>query len=207
MRAVVPFDAAAPKTRLGPLFDADERGALAHVMLEDVLDALDGAGLEPTVLATADVTVPAAVQVDGRPLTAAVNAVLEAAAADAAEVLVVMADLPLATPATLERLVEPSAELVIAPGRAAGTNAFVCRHPAFRVDYHGTSYLDHLAAAQAIDASVETVDSFRLATDVDEPADLVEVLVHGASTRTGRWLADRGVELAVTEGRVGVSRG
>lgn len=203
MQVVVPFDATAPKTRLGTLFDADDRAALARVMLADVLNALRAAGHEPTVLATAAVDCDAPVDVDTRPLTPAVNAVLETAEGG---VGVVMADLPLATAESLARLFEPTADLVIAPGRAAGTNAFVCRHPDFRVDYHGTSFLDHLAIAEDVGASVGVVDSHRLSTDVDEVADLVEVLVHGAGTETRAWLEARGIGLTVEEGRVGVTR-
>ena len=203
MRVVVPFDAGTPKTRLAPLFDDAERAAFARVMLDDVLETLEAAGYAPTVLATAPVDVDADVEVDERPLTAAVNAVL--AGAEGA-VAVVMADLPLADEASLEALFEPTADLVVAPGRAAGTNAFVSRHPDFRVDYHGTSFLDHLAIADELGASVSIVDSHRLATDVDERADLVEVLVHGERTASRAWLTERGVELAVEDGRVGVSR-
>lgn len=203
MQVVVPFDATAPKTRLGTLFDANERAALARVMLTDVLNALQRVGHEPTVLATAAVDCDAPVDVDTRPLTPAVNAMLEAA--DEA-VAVVMADLPLATPDSLGPLFDPAADLVIVPGRAAGTNAFVCRHPDFRVDYHGTSFIDHLAIAEDVGASVAVVDSHRLSTDVDEVADLVEVLVHGAGTETRAWLRERGIGLTVEDGRVGVTR-
>lgn len=203
MRVVVPFDATDPKTRLGGLLEPDERADLARAMLDDVLDALEAAGRAPTVLATAPIDCDAPVAVDDRPLTTAVNAVL--AAADG-PVAVVMADLPLATAESLDRLFAPAADLVIAPGRAAGTNALVSYHPDFRVDYHGTSYLDHRANADALGASVAVVDSHRLSTDVDERADLVEVLVHGEGTRTRGWLVERGVELAVRAGRVGVDR-
>lgn len=203
MRVVVPFDASAPKTRLSTLFDADERAELARVMLADVLCELGEAGHEPTVLATAPVDCGAPVEVDERPLTPAVNAVLEAADGPVA---VVMADLPLVTHESLGRLFGPTADVIIAPGRAAGTNAFVSRHPDFRVDYHGTSFADHVAIAEDVGASVEVVDSHRLATDVDERADLVEVLVHGTGTRTRSWLLERGIELQVADGRVGVER-
>ena len=203
MRVVVPFDADAPKTRLAPLFDDAERAALARVMLTDVLAALRDAAEEPTVLATADVDCEAPVEVDERPLTAAVNAVLESA--DGA-VAVVMADLPLLNESCLDRFFATSAGVALAPGRAAGTNALVCRHPDFRVDYHGTSFLDHLSIADGVGASVDVVDSFRLATDVDERADLVEVMVHGEGTRSHDWLHDLGVELTIEGGRVGVRR-
>jgi len=61
---------------------------------------------------------------------------------------------------------------------------------AFDVDFHGASIRDHRAAADAIGATVREVDSFRLGTDVDAPADLTEVLLHGEG-RAADWLADR----------------
>ncbi len=203
MRLVVPFDAGTPKTRLAPLFDAEERAAFARVMLADVLETLAAAGHEPTVLATGPVDCAAPVEVDDRPLTPAVNAVL--AAAEGA-IGVVMADLPLVTAEALDRLLEPEADLVIAPGRAAGTNAFLCRHPEFRVDYHGTSFVDHLNIAERVGAGVTVVDSHRLATDIDERGDLVEVLVHGEGTMSHSWLVEQRIELTVEEGQVGVRR-
>jgi 2-phospho-L-lactate guanylyltransferase len=119
---------------------------------------------------------------------------------------VVMADLALATPAALDRLLAADGDVVLAPGRGVGTNALVVRTPAFRVDFHGTSFLDHRRAAESAGAAVGTVDSFRLSTDVDEPADLVEAFVHGGEA-TVEWLAAR-FELAVDddEGRVSLER-
>lgn len=230
MRVIVPFAAKTPKTRLSPVLTASERTTLARAMLADVLTATVEAGHEPTVVSTgpleigsdgdgtgsdsartdalelADDVAPAvSVAVDDRSLTEAVNARL---AADDEPVAVVMADLALATPVTLERLFEPDADVTVAPGRGGGTNALVVRHPDFRVDYHGASYLDHCEIARTVGAALETVDSFRLATDVDEPTDLVEVLVHGADeARTPATVREFGFELEMRGGRVAVGRG
>jgi 2-phospho-L-lactate guanylyltransferase len=219
MRVVVPFDATEPKTRLGPVLDATERRAFAERMLRDVLDAVAAtdAATDVDVLATAAVDIGdagATVRVDDRPLSAVVNdAIDETVGSDAADdaaagdaLAVVMADLALATPAALSRLVDADGDVVLAPGRGVGTNALVVRTPAFEVDFHGTSYLDHRRAADDVGATLGTVDSFRLSTDVDEPADLVEVFVHGEG-RARDWLADR-FELAIDDaaGRVALSR-
>ncbi|WP_440007748.1 2-phospho-L-lactate guanylyltransferase [Halomicrococcus sp. SG-WS-1] len=201
MQVVVPFAPGEPKTRLAEALAADERRAFAQTMLRDVLDAVRATGREPTVLSTQPVDVDAPVTVDPRPLTPAVNEVLGDGAT-----AVVMADLALATPDALERLFSADGDVVLAPGRGGGTNALVARHPEFRVDYHGTSYLDHREAARAAGASVIEVDSFRLATDVDESADLAEVLLH-ADGRARDWLADAGFGLSVTDGRVEARRG
>ncbi|AHF98600.1 2-phospho-L-lactate guanylyltransferase [Halostagnicola larsenii XH-48] len=212
MHVVVPYAPDAPKTRLKPVLSETERSTLARVMLEDVLEAVRETGREPTVLSTEPLEIDAPVTVDRRPLTEAVNAVVrsrtrstEVKSSGSAAVAVVMADLALTTPEALERLFAPNADVVIAPGRGVGTNALVVRHPEFRVDYHGGSFLDHRRIADDIGATLETVDSFRLGADIDEPADLVEVLAHGTG-RTADCLREFGFELDSTEGRLEVVR-
>lgn len=213
MHVVVPFAAERPKTRLSDVLSVEERYSFARAMLNDVLDVVRVAGHDPTVLATApldeaptdpgpssDVDVP--VTVDPEPLSSAVNAALVAADEPVA---VVMSDLALATPESVRRLTTPPEDVVVAPGRGGGTNALVVRHPDFRVDYHGASYLDHLRVARRVSASVHEVDSFRLATDVDEADDLAEVLLHGSGEACD-WLQDAGFALDVSDGRVGVRR-
>jgi 2-phospho-L-lactate guanylyltransferase len=232
MRIVVPFGAAEPKTRLSPVLDATERRKFAAVMLADVLGALTDGGYEPTVVADAPVDVssfadpfdpassanpgaerslggrpvetPVPVSVDERSLTAAVNARLPDHPGEE-PTAVVMADLALATPTALDRLFDREAEVVLAPGRGGGTNAVVARAPDFNVDYHGASIRDHRRIAADATRSLATVDSFRLATDIDEPADLVEVLLH-ADGRSAAWLRDAGFEVAERDGRVDVHR-
>ncbi|WP_458209669.1 2-phospho-L-lactate guanylyltransferase [Haladaptatus sp. NG-SE-30] len=201
MQVVVPFAAGEPKTRLADVLARDERREFARAMLEDVLAAIRATGREPTLLTTRRIDVDAPQLVDSRPLTPAVNAVL----AEEGTTAIVMADLALVTPSVLERLFSAAGDVVIAPGRSGGTNALVARHPEFRVDYHGTSYLDHLRIARGVGASVAEVDSHRLATDVDETADLAEVLVHSDGTARD-WLRDTGFSLTVTDGRVEASR-
>lgn len=199
MRVVVPFGTRDPNSRLDPFLTHEERRAFATAMCRDVLDALDG--YDPELLVDEPVAMDVPTTVDDRPLGAAVDAVL----GEGVPVAVVMADLPLLQPATVDRLFDPDADLVFAPGRGGGTNAMVVRHPEFRTDYHGASIRDHRAIARELAASVAEVDSFRLATDVDERADLAEVLLHSDGVAAD-WLAEAGVELAVRDGRVGVSR-
>ncbi|QLG50928.1 2-phospho-L-lactate guanylyltransferase [Natrinema halophilum] len=229
MRVVVPYAAKSPKTRLEPVLTAAERSVFSRAMLADVLRTIVEAGHEPAVVTTApldladlelpgEVATSTSVVVDDRSLTAAVNARLptdersdaggsEDGNGDSNAVAVVMADLALASSSALEALFAAAADVAISPGRAGGTNALVVRHPAFRVDYHGASYLDHRVIASEVGASLETIDSFRLATDVDEPVDLVEVLVHGRETdRAPTCLREFGFELDVRDGRVAVSR-
>lgn len=213
MRVVVPYTDRDPKSRLAPVLSAAERRAFARAMLGDVVDAVREVGHDPELLVPAPVDDAAAAvdvgdvptTVDDRALTPAVDAVLDRIGDEASEVAVVMADLPLATPTALRRLFAAGGDVAVAPGRGGGTNALVVRDPAFSVDYHGASYPDHREAAEAAGLSVGVVDSMRLATDIDEPEDLAEVLLHGDG-RAREWLADAGFDLAVSEGRVGVRR-
>ncbi|WP_411967177.1 2-phospho-L-lactate guanylyltransferase [Haloferax sp. YSSS75] len=212
MRVVVPFGGDSPKTRLAPFLDADERRDFALAMLRDVLDTVEAAGGNPVVLADApvevdeqrssahqtmsgDVDVP--VIVDDRPLTEAVNDQL----GGDDPIAIVMADLALVTEAALTRLFETAGDVVAAPGLGGGTNALVVRTPDFRVDYHGASIADHRAIAADVGASFVEVDSMRLAVDIDESDDLVEVLLHSEG-RAGEWVEAAGVELDTDGGRV-----
>ncbi|WP_049934019.1 2-phospho-L-lactate guanylyltransferase [Halarchaeum acidiphilum] len=199
MRTLIPFDATDPKTRLSSLFAPDERRELAAVMLGDVLDAVRAAGGDPLVVATGDVDIDAPVAVDDRPLSDAVNARLDP------DTAVVMADLALATPRALRALFAASGDVVLAPGLGGGTNALVVRDDDFGVDYHGASYRDHLRNAAAAGCSIREFDATRLALDVDERADLADVLLRGEG-RTPGWLRDAGVALATDGGRTSVTR-
>jgi 2-phospho-L-lactate guanylyltransferase len=197
MRVLVPYRVDEPKTRLAPMLDTQERRELSRLMLIDVLTAVHEAGYEPTVLSTASLA-DREVIIDERPLTAAVNEYLEPNTA------VVMADLALATPEALSRLLETDGDVVLTPGRGGGTNALVSRHPQFRVDYHGASYRDHVTICDEIGADTRMIDSYRLSTDIDETNDLVELLLHGEG-RAANWL-DARFELSLSNGRVGVER-
>lgn len=204
MRVVVPFCVRDPKTRLAPVLSAAERREFAAAMLRDVLGALRRLDAAPELLATAPVeasllgdAADVPVTVDERSLDPVINDVLTDAG-PGAPVAIVMADLALASPRALDRLLSANGDLVVAPGRGGGTNALVVRHADFRVNYHGASYLDHLRIAGEVGATVREVDSMRLATDVDAPEDLAELLLHGSGD-AATWLRDAGFELAIDE--------
>lgn len=107
---------------------------------------------------------------------------------------IVMADLALLTVDTVDRLVETEGDVVIAPGLGGGTNALVVRTPEFRVDYHGTSFRDHCTHADEIGASSAIFDSYRVTLDIDEPDDLVEVLLHSRND-AANWLERQGFSI------------
>jgi 2-phospho-L-lactate guanylyltransferase len=122
------------------------------------------------------------------------------------EILIVMADLPLADGVSLKRVLATGKDMAIVPGRGGGTNVIYLKEPArFHVDFYGTSFLKHVKIAEEAGLSCEVIDSFRLHTDIDEKEDLVELLIHG-SGKSRAYLEELGFMLSVEKGRVGVER-
>lgn len=199
MRTVVPVSGAEPKTRLAHVLTPDERLAFTEAMLTDALAAIEQTGRTPEVISTAPVSCDVPVTVDQRGLDTLVNDLLTEPLA------VVMADLPLLRPAAIERLFAPDTDVVLAPGLGGGTNALVCRDPTFHVDYHGASVQDHRAIVARQNLTLSEVDSRRLATDIDEPCDLAEVLLHSEGA-SADWLRDAGFELDISDGGVSAAR-
>lgn len=197
-RLVIPFDTRNPKTRLSTVLSPVERREFAHSMLTDVLTAVERVGVEPTIVAPDPVSTDAPVIVDDRPLTDAVNGMLE----ESNGVAIVMADLALVTAESLTRLLTTTGDVVIAPGNGGGTNALVVRHDDFSVSYHNVSFRTHRRHAATIGAQVSVVDSFTLGTDIDRPKDLIEVLIHNEGAAEA-WLRNAGFAVGTgASGRV-----
>lgn len=200
MQVLIPYTPVDPKSRLAPVLSRDERQSFARAMLEDVVRAVEAAGHEPNILSDSPLSDPPANEmVDERSLSDAVNAMLEPPMA------VVMADLPLITRDVVDSAFDHQGDIVIGPGRGGGTNLLVVRDDRFAVDYHGASLRDHRRIAADSGLTVREFDSHRVSTDIDEPADLVEVLFHGTG-KAERWLRERGFGIRATGGRVDIHR-
>jgi 2-phospho-L-lactate guanylyltransferase len=111
-------------------------------------------------------------------------------------VLVVLADVPGATPSDIAAVLAEAPErgVVICPSRAKGTGALFLRPPAvipFRFGELSFQAHKREAAARRIEARVLHIDS--LANDIDEPDDLRQLIETPAETATHRLLAQLGV--------------
>ena len=199
---LVPVKALAEaKGRLAPEVGPLQRRLLAIAMFEDVVAALQAvAGLERPVVVSPDREVWRRADAMGcrvveEPAGAGdLNGALAAAAATAngSGLLVVAADLPLASAAGLERvLAAATAPVAVVPSHdGGGTNVLAWRDPAsFAPSFGPASAARHLAVPGAV-----RVDEPGLALDVDTAGDLR--LVAGRldpASVTARRLRDLGV--------------
>ena len=190
IRAVIPFKKENAKSRLSGVLSETQRQELAVCMLFDVISALEKSGkfdeidiLNSSYSSILNTEFPLNINVllNEDNLNDALNEYLRKSAKHwDGTVLIIMADMPLVTEKHIIELTDMTADVVIAPGSGGGTNALLIRNPEkFHVDYYGTSFLDHLRIAREAGLSVDVYDSFFVSTDMDEPDDLVELLIHG----------------------------
>lgn len=196
------------KERLAPLLSAAERAELARITMETVVAAARDAG-EPIVLAT-DPAVERILGDRGRILheragLRGLNAQLEAACetlvfAGATELLILHADLPLATAAAIEALVlaaPPPPSVTIARPPDGGTNAMLLRPPGrFALAYGRDSCGRHVAAAREAGMATLVLEPPELTLDLDTPGDVRRLLEDDAGRRSpaGTYLHALGVE-------------
>lgn len=209
MKIVIPFKSENAKSRLSSVLTPDERSGLALCMLNDVIDATDGFDIDiltPSVLSGANIESHILLSELG--LNEALNEYLRKRAEyGGGPVMIVMGDLPLVLNHHITEIACSDSDVVIAPGKGGGTNILCIKDPSrFRVDYYGTSFLDHLQIAHENDLTVGLYDSFAASTDIDEPDDLVELLLHGHGKAAHNMLVDLGFVVAVRDGRAQVER-
>jgi len=182
--ALVPLRAPGEgKSRLADVLDPQQRAALSVAMLGDVTAALAAAGLTDIVvvaggtaaaMAGRDLGLEVLIDPDG---CGGLDQALSAASrriGTQRHTLVVAADLPRLRPVDVRAVLEPDAEVVIAPTAAGGTGALL-RRPAAVI---GTAYgpgsaLAHRALAIAAQARTACVDRDGIHHDVDTFTDLV----------------------------------
>lgn len=205
MRAVIPYKKTGAKSRLSPVLSLEEREEFVELMLSQVIDSLKEAGIEkidvlsPSVYGLEGMT-KARVLLDEKDLNEALNRYLEGSEEP---VLIVMADLPLLSPDHIKGITSTKKDICIVPGKGGGTNSLFIRNPSrYRVKYYGSSFLTHCSIATDSGQNFEIYDSFLAGTDIDEPEDLVELLIHGKGA--ARDYINRKFRLEVSRGRVGL---
>lgn len=182
MKALIPYKKQNAKSRLSPALSLREREHFVELMLRDVVGSLREAGVNSIdILTTPSNGVPADLGANilfsEHDLNEAINQYLETVSEP---ILIIMADLPMVLPRHIVEIVSVEKNLVIVPGKGGGTNVLFIRNPGmFHVSYYDSSFLNHCRIAEEMKQSVHVYDSFLLSTDIDEPHDLIEVMLHG----------------------------
>ena len=196
-KAIIPFKKGGAKSRLEDFLSEKEREEFAVRMLKDVLIALSESKIEEAeIISTCSEEglreelksgldseldskpkLKLTVREDERGLNEVLNEVIKE---EKSPLLIIMADIPLATPESINEIIAHEEDVVIAPGRKGGTNALFLRRPdEFAVSYYGISCSEHIETAKRMNLSHVIHDSFFISVDIDEIDDLMELLIHG----------------------------
>jgi len=196
------------KQRLAAELDQPTRTELAQAMLHDVVSALAAwAGRPGCALVTSD---PFALEVARRydfeiipdPANPGETGAIEMAtilcvSRGIESTLVIPADIPLLQTGELDQILAHAPEqgsILVPAADGRGTNA-VFRRPAnlFPLRFGNDSFKPHLAAARATGKPCEVLQLPGIALDVDNPADLQELIARPGETRAQslvrRWAA------------------
>lgn len=201
------------KQRLIPVLTPDQRRRLARAMLEDVLQALDGAvaGSVRVVSADAEVIELAShhgamcvVESTNRGHTEAVALAQENARASGAErFLTIPGDVPCVTSAeivsALCALGDGSGALFVPSLSGFGTNGALLAPPTVMpLKFGEPSFDNHLEAARQRGLSPVVLGLPGLGLDIDAPEDLALLLERGPETRSAALLREWGLSARLT---------
>lgn len=199
------------KQRLVSVLSPSERRELARAMLEDVLTALGGAGLDAVLLVTRDAEVAALArrfavaileEAENRGHTEAVAlAQANAARMRADAFLTIPGDVPLVTGEEIRAVwgaAEGGTSAVFVPSRSGfGTNAALLTPPDLMpLKFGEPSFANHLTAARERGLEPAVLRLPGVGLDIDGPDDLAALVAEGAQTRSGRLLSTWGRHLS-----------
>jgi 2-phospho-L-lactate/phosphoenolpyruvate guanylyltransferase len=188
------------KQRLAPALDQSARTELAQAMLQDVLGALAEWQNRPEVaIVSCDSFALSLASRHGFEVIAdhrnsgetdAIEMATQVCETRGVETLVIPADIPLIQAWELRAILDAAPEVgsVLVPaGDGRGTNA-VLRRPAalFPLRFGNDSFKPHLAAARAAGKSCVVLSLPGIAVDIDNPADLKQLVDLPGETRAQR---------------------
>jgi 2-phospho-L-lactate/phosphoenolpyruvate guanylyltransferase len=180
--ALVPVkELAFAKERLSPVLEADERQYLSLAMFFDVLyAALNCPSIESVSVVTRDANVAhlardagAHALEDPGDLNAALTSASRSIARGRATRLIVLgADIPLATPDAIDSALASDVDVALVPAEDGGTNALAMPPEVIPFLFGRDSARRHLDAARAAGLRTASIDIPELQLDIDTPDDL-----------------------------------
>lgn len=207
--ALIPVkELAQAKARLAPVLDAAARRRLALAMFRDVLEAalacsaLDGVAVvsrDDAVLTLGWVAGAKKLLEPGDLNNALTSAGERLARRGVDRIVVLAADLPLATPEAIEAVALAEAAVAVVRSPDGGTNALALPPGASAFRFGPDSARRHLEAAQQAGLRAVRLDLPELALDIDTPADLSRLR---DATSAGRTVGSHTVAALVRFGLV-----
>ena len=177
------------KMRLSTVLGPDRRRTLTRVMIENVLDALKESAIKEVLVVSPDLSVREIADEHNvsflRPKVAGLNPSLREAIEwclkkNAESILILPADLPLASSEDVARLLDLGSEesiVVVAPSADGGTNALLLRPPnVIPVCFGPGSFYEHVKEALEKDVPLRFYFSQGVMLDVDSEDDLKKLL-------------------------------
>lgn len=202
MRALlIPFkDPTRAKTRLAELLSGEERSRLAWAMFEDVSRAVETSG-KPDRIVLVSSFAPAIEKARdlGWDVLIEESQLSESASVDWASrllsergfktVMRLPADLPLVRGEDIDALMsiklESPGALLVPSGEGSGTNAIIRTPPTLFPSRFGPNSLAlHQQEAANVDIDCVIVNNANIGLDIDEPADVAQLLREGSGTRS-----------------------
>lgn len=191
------------KSSLSEIFGPEQRERFVLEMLADVLNSVRQA---PSISSVAIVSPDRKVLDFARQHGATdilepgleLNEALELAienvvARGATSMLIIPGDLPLLKSTDVENLTAMATarrDVVIAPSKANGTNALLLRPPdVIELRFGGESFPLHVQEALRAGVKPRIYRSQTVATDIDEPTDILKIETLGLGTRTHDFLS------------------
>jgi 2-phospho-L-lactate/phosphoenolpyruvate guanylyltransferase len=210
--AVVPVkERVSAKERLAPMLRPEVRQALALAMLQDVLAALTATrGIAGLLVVTVDPEASRLAASYGGRVTelgardghtgAVVAAAKLLGAKGCTGILTLPGDIPLVTPAEIERVLEahlPAPSFTLVPSHdERGSNAIACSPPdAVPLRFGEDSFFPHLQAAKARGIRPNVLHLPGIALDIDNPEDVLSFLRTQSPTRAWAVLSEERMPL------------
>ena len=190
------------KSSLSAVLTLKQRRELVLVMLKDVLKAVSGArSITGTIVVSPDDDIIEFARKNGADgiaepgveLNEALKLAIQSAITNGAtSVLIMPSDIPFLTTDDIENIVAMASsrrEIVITPSKNNGTNALFLSPPdIMTLHFGGESFSAHLSEAHRAGVKPRIYRSVTVATDIDEPDDLVEAKKLGRGTQTYKFL-------------------
>ena len=198
------------KARLAPVLDGERRRELALALYRDVLAAaLACPALDGVAVVSRDrdaLTLAVEAGAEGLSEPGGLNEALTSASQTMAErgvdrLVVLAADLPLATPDDIATIAQADADVALVRSEDGGTNALALAPGAIAFRFGPDSARRHLAAADAADLRSLRLDLPTLTLDIDTPDDLARL--RETDRAIGRHTLNIYKQLHILEGTIG----